>query len=33
LTPEQFARLSDAFTPEEIEGGRGERAVSDGADR
>jgi aryl-alcohol dehydrogenase-like predicted oxidoreductase len=33
LTPEQFARLSDAFTPDEIEGGRGERAVSDGADR
>jgi aryl-alcohol dehydrogenase-like predicted oxidoreductase len=33
LTPEQFARLSDAFTPDEIEGGRGERVVSDGADR
>jgi aryl-alcohol dehydrogenase-like predicted oxidoreductase len=33
LTPQQFARLTDAFDPDEIEGGRGEKAVSTGADR
>lgn len=33
LTPDQFDRLSDAFSADEIMGGRGERAVSEGADR